>query len=94
MQNTMPARIQSAKIITFLRLTRSFRMPGAWRHEELRQHLQHEGESDGLRLARVLEQQAVDRYRVKPVADFADDLRQPQQPEIPVAPEQAQVAGE
>ena len=42
-------------------------------------------------LARVLQQQAVDGYRIKPVADLADDLREPQQPEVAVGAKQPEV---
>ena len=69
--------------------------PGRGRDEGLRQHLQHHRQPHRLRaVARQIEQQAVDRQRVEPVADLADDLRQPQAGGSCGCAQQAPVGGE
>ena len=53
---------------------------GGGRGEGAGQHLQDDGEADGLGLAAgEIEQQVVDGQGVEPVAEFADDLGEPEQ---------------
>ncbi len=61
--------------------------------EGLRQHLHQEREGEELRAAGEFQQEAEDGDGVEPVAQLADDLREPQQPEIAVGAEQARVGG-
>ncbi len=61
--------------------------------ERLRQHLQHQRQGDRTGVSGKLQEQAVDRQRVKPVANLAHNLRQPQTAEVHVLPQQTQVGG-
>ena len=59
------------------------------------QHLQNYGKPHGLRLtAGQLQQQIVDGQRVKPVAQLADHLREPEQAVVAVIAQQVIVGGE
>ena len=80
--------------MTRLRLSRSFTTPDTGAAKTLRQLLQHHRQGDGLRAAGQFQQQAVDGDRVKPVAQFADDLGGPQQPEVAVVANQPPVRRE
>ena len=54
--------------------------------------LQYQSERYGTGASGELEQQVVNRERIKPVADFADYLRSPEAAEIVVSPQQAYIS--
>ena len=59
------------------------------------ENLQHHGEADGLGLAAgEIEQEIVDGEGVEPVAQFADDLGEPEEAVVAVAAEEGEVGGE
>ena len=53
--------------------------------QSLRQDLQNQGQRHRTGMSGQLQQQGIDRKRVEPVTDLADDLRQPEPPEIAIA---------
>src|ERR1039458_1513929 len=66
-----------------------------WVGEGAGEHLQDDGERHGLGLAAgEIEQEIVEGEGVKPVAQFTDDLGDPQETVVAVAAEEREVAGE
>ncbi len=65
-----------------------------WSHQGLRQHLQHQGQRHRGSTAGEIEQQAVDGEGIKPVADFADDLCEPQFAKVVVLAGEAKILGQ
>ena len=59
--------------------------------QRLRQNLQHQRQRHRPSASGELQQQVVDRQGVKPIAEFADNLRTPQSAKIPVAAQQAHI---
>ena len=67
---------------------------GGGRGEGAGENLQNDGEPDCLGLAAgEFEQEVVDGERVEPVAEFADDLGEPEEAEVAVAAEEREVGG-
>ena len=93
MAKTTTIRTTSAAIMTRLRLHAIVDDAGCRANESLGKDLQHQRQRDRTRPPGQLQQQTVNCQSVEPVADFADDLRQPKPPKVPVNPHQPQIRG-
>ena len=88
---TMPARAQSANIMTLRRLMRSLITPAMGAMNTCGSTCIRNASATICALPVSFQKKGENRDRIKPVAHFADDLRGPQQPQVPVAAQQMPV---
>ena len=85
---TTAKRMMSAAIITCLRFSRSFTTPAVGPTKVCGSTCSIRASATEPGVPGQLQQQRINRQRVKPVANFADDLRHPEPAEIAIASQQ------